>query len=54
MIRLIPALSALALSLGIFSAVAAMPVHVPAAEPAVIGADQPVFLGRMVVTATPL
>lgn len=54
MTRLIPALSALALSCGIFSAVAAMPVHAPAAKPATIGAERPVFLGRMVVTATPL
>jgi hypothetical protein len=53
MIRLTSALSALALSFGIFSALAAMPVHAPA-KPAVIGAEQPVFLGRMVVTATPL
>lgn len=52
MTRLIPALSALALSCGMFSAVAAMPVASP--EPRVIGADKPVFLGSMVVTATAL
>ncbi|WP_232492079.1 hypothetical protein [Novosphingobium kaempferiae] len=52
MTRLLPALSALALSCGMFSAVAAMPVASP--EPKVIGADKPVFLGSMVVTATAL
>ena len=50
--RLIPALSALALCGGMFSAVAAAPTAPP--EPKVIGADKPVFLGSMVVTATAL
>lgn len=54
MTRLISALFALTLSSGTLSAVAAMPAHEAAAEHAIIGAEQPVFLGRMVVTATPL
>jgi hypothetical protein len=54
MTRLLPALSALALSCGTFSAVAASPVYRPVAKPAIIGADRPVFLGSMVVAATPL
>jgi hypothetical protein len=31
-----------------------MPVDTPATGPKIIGAERPVFLGRMVVTATPL
>jgi hypothetical protein len=54
MSRLLPALSALALSCGTFSAAAATPFHAPATSPAIIGADRPVFLGSVVVMATPL
>jgi hypothetical protein len=51
MTRLIPAFAALAVSCAALSGVAAMPAK---PKPAIIGADQPVNLGRMVVTATPL
>ncbi|WP_157222298.1 hypothetical protein [Novosphingobium sp. AP12] len=51
MIRLLPACAALAVCCGVLSSVAAMPAK---QRTAVIGADKPVDLGRMVVTATPL
>ncbi|HUD94875.1 hypothetical protein [Sphingobium sp.] len=51
MSRLLFALPALAATLAALSGVAAMPAR-PAA--AIIGEKEPVNLGRMVVTATPL
>ena len=48
---MLPAFAALAVSSAILTSVAAMAV--PPGAP-VIGAAKPVFLGRMVVTATPL
>jgi hypothetical protein len=51
MTRLLPALAAFAVSCGVLSGVAAMPAK---PGPVIIGADKPVNLGRMVVTATPL
>lgn len=54
MTRLLLAFPALALSCGMLASVAAAPVAAPAPKPAIIGLDKPVFLGRMVVTATPL
>lgn len=48
---MLPAFAALAVSSAILTSVAdvAMPPSAP-----VIGAEKPVFLGRMLVTATPL
>lgn len=54
MTRLLHAFSALTISCGIFGSVAAMPTQPPPARAGVIGADRPVNLGRMVVTATAL
>ncbi|MFT4054326.1 MAG: hypothetical protein QM681_07445 [Novosphingobium sp.] len=51
MTRLLPAFAALAVSSAILTSVAA--VAMPPSAP-VIGTEKPVFLGRMVVTATPL
>ncbi|WP_170065980.1 hypothetical protein [Novosphingobium guangzhouense] len=51
MTRLLPAFAALAMSSALLSSVAA--TALPPAPP-VIGAENPVFLGRMIVTATPL
>ena len=54
MTRTFYTLSAFVVSCGILSGVAAMPIEVSPPKPAMIGAEHPIFLGRMVVTATPL
>ncbi|TCM18711.1 hypothetical protein EDF56_104243 [Novosphingobium sp. PhB165] len=60
MIRLLPAIAAVAASSSLAYGIAPgahqtvrTAQHV-AAQPVVLGNDKPVFLGRMVVTATPL
>ena len=54
MIRIAYALCALAVSLGTLSGFGPICGHRESHAPAIIGEDHPVFLGRMVVTATPL
>lgn len=53
MIRTLPMLAAIAASCTM-TGIGAMAMTVTAGQSAMIGAEQPVFLGRMVVTATPL
>lgn len=53
--RILCVLSAFAASCAVVSGTAAATYNEPApVAPAMIGADNPVFLGRMVVSATPL
>ncbi len=54
MIRIAYALCALAASLGTLSGFGPICAHRESGVPVIIGEDRPVFLGRMVVTATPI